>query len=42
VLQFDLQLFAPVKRPGHGNEMVSEILVDPVIALFVGVRQGGA
>ena len=40
VLQFDLQLFAPVERPGHGNEMIPEVLVDPVIAQLVGIRQG--
>jgi len=42
VLQFDLHLFAPVERPGHGNEMIPEVLIDPVIPQFVGIRQGGA
>jgi hypothetical protein len=40
VLQLDLQLFAPVEGPSHDNEMIPEVLVDPVIALFVGIRQG--
>jgi hypothetical protein len=40
VLQFDLQLFAPVERLGLGNEVISEVLVDPVIAQFVGICQG--
>ena len=42
MLQLDAQLFAPVERLGHGNEMVSEVLADPIIMLFVGIRQGGA
>jgi len=41
-LQFDLQLFAPVERPGHRNEMIPEVLIDPVIPQFIGIRQGGA
>ena len=40
VFQFDVQLFAPVEGPGHGNEMIPEVLVDPIIPQLVGVRQG--
>jgi hypothetical protein len=40
LLPLDFQFFAPVKRLRNGNEMVTEILVDPVIPQFVGIGQG--
>ena len=40
VLQIDFQLFAPVERLSDGNEMIAEVLVDPVIPQFVGIGQG--